>query len=214
MSIDILYFMDHDLPIDDFRKFCTEFKKRVKGNAYILDDYDASKPNIPVTDIWHIERFSDYEDEIHLSYNGKNLQCSLGVYKNTVEIRDTEINGESGFDWFKWNHMVDIFETDRPISGKEWKNKIIDTCRNYFTPILHSTKILLTADSSSYRHETLAFNFLMEQGKSIDEALEMNKSFSPPCKVWRNDEAFGRKYEDYYDTDVNSSIGALFVFDF
>lgn len=214
MGIDILYFMDHDLPFDDFRKFCTEFKKRVKGNAFILDDYDTSKPNIPATDIWHIGRFSDYEDEIHLSYNGKSFQCQLDVYKNTVEIRETEINGDSALDGFKWNHMVDMFERDFPISGKEWADKMIDICRKYFAPILHSTKILLTADSSSYRHETLAFSFLMEQGKSIDEALELNKSFSPPCKVWRNDEAFGREYEDYYDIDASSSIGALFVFDF
>ena len=214
MGVDILYFMDHDLPMNDFRQLCTEFKKRVRGNAVVLDDADGSETNMPTNGMWHIVRYcySENDVDINLSYNDETFQCSLDMYKNAAEIRETKINGKTAFDTLRWNYMVDMFERDFPISGKKWADKMIDICRNYFVPILHSTKILLTADSSSYRHETLAGDFLMEQGKTIDEALELNKSFSPPCKVWRNDEAFGREFEDYYDTGKDS-IGALFLFD-
>ncbi len=214
MGVDILYFMDHDLPTADFRQFCTEFRNRVKGNAVILDNHDGSETNVPAAGMWHIVRYcySENDADVILSYNDKTFQCSLDMYKNAAEIRETKINGKTAFDTLRWNYMVDMFERDFPISGKKWADKMIDICRNYFVPILHSTKILLTADSSSNRHETLAGDFLMDQGKTIDEALELNKSFSPPCKVWRNDEAFGREFEDYYDTGKDS-IGALFLFD-
>ena len=71
MGIDILYFMDHDLPMNDFRQLCTEFKKRVRGNAVVLDDADGSETNMPTNGMWHIVRYcySENDVDINLSYN-------------------------------------------------------------------------------------------------------------------------------------------------
>lgn len=218
MGIDILHFMDHDLPMDDFHQFYKEFDNRVKGKAVVLEEYDRVGPNYEDFStnnfpslMWYLKRYSDSENMIHLTYDDGKLHYSFTICRKTVCIEPAEINGEFFFDSPRWNRMIDMF-VDEPETGKKWINKKMDICRKYFIPIFHSKQILLTADSSSYRHETLAGDFLMEQGKTIDEALELNKSFSPPCKVWRNDEAFGREFEDYCDTGKDS-IGALFLFD-
>ena len=100
---------------------------------------------------------------------------------------------------------------DSKAEGRQWVSNMINNLSGLIK-VFHSTKLLLTADSSSYQHETLCNDYLMEQGKTIDEALAMNKSFNPPCKVWRNNEAFGRAESDYKG-DMDNCAGPFFIFD-
>ena len=108
--------------------------------------------------------------------------------------------------------MVDLF-MENDSRCHEWFSTMITTLKETLVPILHSKKLLLTADSSSYTHETMYGDFLMDQGKTIDEALEMNNTFNPPCNIWKNEEAFGRPETDYDSLNDDDCGGPFFVFD-
>ena len=45
MGVDILHFIDHDLPMDDFHHFCKKFYNRAKGKAVVLEEYVRAGPN-------------------------------------------------------------------------------------------------------------------------------------------------------------------------
>ena len=86
--------------------------------------------------------------------------------------------------------------------------KIIQFVKNIFGSNFSFHQSLLTADSSSYRHETLIDFFI--EGFSIEFILNLNESlFNPLCKVFRNQKCFGNKRKDYYDGE----IGPLYLFD-
>ena len=51
--------------------------------------------------------------------------------------------------------------------------------------------MILLKDSSSWGHETLGGENLVDEGATIEEALARNSTFEDPCAVLKNDEAFG-----------------------
>ncbi len=219
MGIDICYFLDHDLSLNNHERLCEELRKRVNDKEVIFHDCDTEQAEYsgPKMNVWHVNFYKAdksilFDDEIHLFFNNGTFDCTIELYKGAAFLVDLNIDGENPFNYLRWNHMIDLFR-DEAEKGKEWKNLLLNVCNQYIVPILHSKKILLTADSSSFRHETLGGEYLMEKNMTIEEALEMNNSFSSPCKVWRNEEAFGRAQEDYWD-DGDDFIGSFFIFDF
>ena len=213
MGIDICYFLNHDLPTDTHEHLCNELRKRVNGKEVLFSNFDLEElpQNSEKADVWHVTSYPSYRKGFSLLYYDGIFSCEIELCKSACLLSEFEINHTNPFDYLRWNHMVNMFQ-DTPEKGKQWKNSMLDYLSRYIVPIVHSTKVLLTADSSSYRHETIGFDYILEQEKSIDEALEMNRLFSPPCKIWKNDEAFGRDYSDYWDKGDDFS-GALFMFD-
>lgn len=208
MGVDICYFLDHDLPTDSPQKLYEELKKRIPDKEIILHN----KETVPFykKDVWYILP-CESNQEISLHYENEIFSLHLEIYKNVVEVREIKKDDKPAFDYLRWYQMITFF-MNKEINGLQWFENMIDTLNNTLVSIFHSKQLLLTADSSSIRHETLYGEFLMEQGKTIEEALEMNKSFSPPCKVLRNEEAFGRSEIDYKGNG-DDWVGPFFIFD-
>lgn len=220
MGVDILYFLNHDLKTDTAENFLVDFKSRINGKDVIL--YDCEKQswtdNEPKNGVWYILYNKSFEsnfnsNKLDLFYKDDNLQLDLALSKNTVCVFEMKIDGKDIPAWCRWYTLCNVFEKNSPYNAKEWVHTMVENYKKYLVPIFHSTKVLLTADSSSLRHETLGAEFLREKGMTIEDALEKNKEFNPPCKVFKNDAAFGRKSEDYYDEQSENPIGALFLFD-
>ena len=58
MGVDILYFADHDLPMDSADIFMKEFSNRVNGNVEIYD--------------WNYESFEEKNGKWYVSYKGND----------------------------------------------------------------------------------------------------------------------------------------------
>ena len=212
MGVDICFFLDHDLPMDNPQIFYEELKKRISGKEIILNDYEKTPFNEMQTrkNVWYVLYGFTFPD-ISLDYKDDIYEIHIELYKNVAYVNEINKDGEIAFDYLRFHRMLTLFQENKN-EGKEWFTNMINTLRSTVLPILHSKKLLLTADSSSYRHETLYGDYLMEQGKTIEEALEMNESFTPPCKVWKNKEAFGRPEDDYYGNG-DDWIDPFFLFD-
>lgn len=212
MGVDICYYLDHDLPAGNPQMFYEEFKKRVNGSDVILHNCRG----VPFYNLirkkntWYILYLNDNSD-IGLYYEIDNYRFHFDIYKKTVDVKDIEYEGHAAFDYLRWYHLLDYFRENGK-EGHDWLEKAISIYKKYLVPVFHSTKLSLIADSSSYRHETIEGDFLMEQGKSIDDVVELNNTFSPPCKIWRNEEAFGRPKSDY-ENAAYDWIDAFFIFD-
>ena len=220
MGVDILYFLNHDLKTDNAENFLADFKARISGKDVILHDCEKQSwsDTEPTKGAWYIlynESFESNFDSnmLDLYYKDDNLQLDLALSKNTVCVFEMKIDGKDVPAWCRWYTLCDVFEKNSPYNAKDWVSNMIENYKKHLAPIFHSTKVLLMADSSSLRHETLGAEFLREKGMTIEEALEKNKEFNPPCNVFKNNDAFGRKPEDYHDERTENPIGALFLFD-
>lgn len=213
MGVDILYFLDHDLPLDNIQHFYDELKKRIPDKEIILCDCKKTPfYNIKSRkNVWYVLYGEKYPD-ISLDYEDDIYNIHLELYKNVAECSELEKNDNIVFNYLHWCQMVEYFKNNEKV-GREWFLNMITTFNTTIQPILHSKKLLLTADSSSYTHETMYGDFLMDQGKTIDEALEMNNTFNPPCNIWKNEEAFGRPETDYDSLNDDDCGGPFFVFD-
>lgn len=201
MSIDICHYVDHDLPTESVDSFVNGLKNRVNSEKIIVkngDDYHYTLSNVE-NDVWYIY----YKDENNIQVYCNQLE--FAVYKKALDVFNVKIDNK--IDLLRWDKMVNNFENDLD-KAKKWLNGTLDFLRQNVVPIFHSTKLLILADSFSNRHSDL-FDFIIEGGKSIDEALEYNKTFDIPCKVYKNNEAIGIKESDYWDGD----FGPIFLFD-
>lgn len=213
MGVDILYFIDHDLPTDTPQIFYEEFKKRVCNTDVILHNVNKS----PFRDInikkntWYILYLDGYSEFV-LHYEVDNYEFHLEVYKKTVRIDNIDFNNKTAFDYLRWYHLIAYLKENK-LEGRKWLKIPISIYKKYLKTIFHSQKLLLIADSSSYRHETLYGELIDENnGKSIDHIIELNKSFSSPCKIWKNEDAFGRPESDYWSNHEHE-VDAFFIFD-
>lgn len=211
MGIDICYFLDHDLPTDNPQVLYEELKKRIPDNEIILHNCEKVPfSTIPLQkNVWYV-LYQDTYPDIVLHYEDDIFTYHPSLYKKVADVGDVDKDGKTAFDYLRWNYMKSYFR-DNMAEGHQWVSSMINNL-NFLVKVFHSTKLLLTADSSSYQHEMLCDDYLREQGKTIDEALEMNQLFNPPCKVWRNNEAFGRAESDY-EGDKNNCAGPFFIFD-
>jgi hypothetical protein len=213
MGVDILYFLDHDLPVDNIQNLYNELKMRIPDKEIILCDcgktpfYNIKKRK----NVWYVLYGYNYPD-VSLHYEDDIYTIHPVLYKNTAECSDIEMQGNSAFNYLRWWQMIEYFKNNET-NGREWFLNMITSLKTTLQPIFHSKKVLLTADSSSYTHETMYGDFLADQGKTIDEALEMNNTFNPPCNIWKNKEAFGRPETDYDSLIDNDCGGPFFLFD-
>jgi len=202
MGVDICHYVDHDLPTDNIEAFVREFKKRVKSDNVVIQteeefcyDFDDIHDNI-----WYV--YQENQETILVHYNDEFV---FYVYKKSLDVFNVRIEGET--DCTRWYMMIRSFESD-PEYAKIWIDETIGFMKQIVVPIFHSKKMMLLADSSSLRHDYME-NYLIDNGKSIDEALELNKTFNPPCKVYWNYDAIEINENDYFDGD----IGPIFMFD-
>ena len=211
MGVDICFFIDHDLPADNPQLFYEEFRKRTNRDVFLHNCDEVPFQNIiHKSDTFYI-LYSDNYSDISIEYEKDNYLFLLDIYKKTVYVGNTDCDGKTAFNYLRWYQMLDFFRENKK-EGHDWLEKSISICKNYLASVFHSTKLIMLADSSSYRHETIVGDFFMEQGKSIEEAVELNKTFSPPCKIWRNEEVFGSPRSDY-ENDDSDWIEAFFIFD-
>ena len=105
---------------------------------------------------------------------------------------------------------TEILDKEIEADARKKTEKILsraeDECKSILDDVVRRVNEAKSQKESYYAEKLQQFE------KSIDEALEMNRLFSPPCKIWKNDEAFGRDYSDYWDKGDDFS-GALFMFD-
>lgn len=227
MGVDICYFMDHDFEITTIENFLSDFCKRAnisisKEKITELINQNISPSDYPFENTlelsFSLDKYSFYfvldsnknflkDYGIKINYIDDVADLSFEVFKGNIFLHDMKTNGNDEIDFLRWNHLVHYFDTDTDFS-KKWTEKLFSLLKTYLVPIFHSTKVLLTADSSSYRHETLIDFFI--EGFSIEFILNLNESlFNPLCKVFRNQKCFGNKRKDYYDGE----IGPLYLFD-
>ena len=200
MGVDIYRYLDHDLPTDNIESFVNELKKRVNSENIVLETVECVPEwENKKDDVWYI--FIDPCDIYNIFHN----ELEFSVYKKALEVRYVEIDGKE--DSSRWPFLLNYFESEIEY-GKKWINGTIKFLKQNFVPIFHSTKLLVLADNRGYRHEFLD-DCIEYDGKTIDEAIELNKKFDVPCKVYTNEEAIGIKESDYWDGE----IGPIFLFD-
>ncbi len=168
------------------------------GKWYIC--YDSAYGDFPSFEGY----FPNPQHGIKILYSDNNLEIELNLAKKTFMIWQIKKNWDNEIDCYRWYTMNKFFSKDIKFA-KEWKEKLISQVKEILSPVFHSSKILLVQDSSSYEHETLTYEYLVENGESIEEALKRNADFKEPCAILRNEEAFS------HNPDLNQPF---YVFDF
>ncbi len=210
MGIDIFYFADHNLPINSVNDFLREFSKRIGAEircanmSKTRDSYTKCKLSQRKN---HRKVFRTYkfvegwnftfrykrnpfcnESDLDKSLNGNQLDLvyksgdskfEYSVYGRNVFVRGA-VDYYSKLDYIRyWG----LFEKDMD----EWFAKLLDTAHKHICPVFNSKQLLLTADSSSYEHETMAGE-LFGSEIHISDILERNQKFKNPCPVFTNKE--------------------------
>ncbi len=182
MGVDILYYVDHDLPTDCAQSFLAEFNKRAgaDGKWRIIGGWvDGSLE----------KQFPNPDGDIHIYKTCGDSEIELEFEKNTLLIRKLPCWMDK-VDFCRWHTMNDFFAQNVDYA-KEWKENLVSLIKENLAQVFHPTKVILLKDSSSYEHETLGGENLEEEGGTIEEALALNSTFEQPCAVLKNDEAFG-----------------------
>lgn len=222
MSVGIMFFADHDLPMTSAEEFIKEFAKRSHSNIVLSDvsenvpdytkvQFSDDKKNTWYFSYWRTDGnfdkvFAQTYREILMSYSNGKIQMSFELFEKTVEVKEINIKEIDGLkNDYQWNSMRDFLLTDNEY-GRSWLNSLLETCRKYLAPLFHSKQILITKDSFSLVHENLYGEWLADRGMSIREALSMT-----PCTVIRNKDCF--KFSK--DIDIgNVFADPFFLFDF
>ena len=222
MSVGIMFFADHDLPMTSADGFINEFAQRSHSNIVLTDvsenvpDYTKVRLSDDKKNTWYFSYwrtdgdfdkvFSQTYREILMSYSNAKIQMSFELFEKTVEVKEINIKGIDGLNNdYQWNSMRDFLLTDTEY-GRSWLNSLLETGRKYLVPLFHSKQILITKDSFSLVHENLYGEWLADRGMSIREALSMT-----PCTVIRNKDCF--KFSK--DIDIgNVFADPFFLFDF
>ena len=209
MSVGIMFFADHDLPMTSADDFIKEFAQRSHSNIVLTDvsesvpDYTKVQLSDDKKNTWYFSYwrtdgdfdkvFSQTYRGIGMNYSNGEIEMQFELFEKTVEVKEINIKGIDGLENdYQWNSMRDFLLTDTEY-GRTWLNSLLETGRKYLVPLLHSKQILLTKDSFSLVHENLYGECLADRGMSIREALSMT-----PCTVIRNKDCF--KFSKDIDT--------------
>ena len=182
MGVDIVYFLDHDLPMESESVFLSEFHKRTK---------DDIRWNVYAdTEIKSFEKFfPNTQGEVYISFSDANEKININLAQRTLQIFDLPDWDE--IDCYRWNTVNDYFSKNNDFA-KSWTKKLKSIIQENLVPIFHSTKLILLKDSSSYEHEKLYNDILLEKGGTFEDVISYNSSFEHPCTILRNYEAFGQ----------------------
>lgn len=168
------------------------------GKWYVC--YDSEYGDYPTFEGY----FPNPKHGIRIHYSNNDLDIELELAKKTLMIWKIKNNWDNEIDCYRWYTMNDFFSDDIEFA-KSWKEKLILQVKDFLTPVFHCSEVLLVKDSSSYEHETLTYEYLVENGESIEEALLRNSEFKEPCAILRNDESFG------HDTELSQPF---YIFNF
>ena len=222
MSVGIMFFADHDLPMPSADDFIKEFSQRSHSNIVLTDDFgivpDYTKVQISANtkNTWYFSYcstdgdfdkvFSQTYRDIGMFYSNGEIEMQFELFEKTVEVKEINIKGIDRLkNNYQWNSMRDFLLTDTAY-GRSWLNSLLEAGRKYLIPLLHSKQILLTKDSYSLVHENLYGEWLADRGMSIKEALSMTS-----CTVIRNKDCF--KFSKDIDID-NVFADPFFLFDY
>ena len=132
MGVDILYFADHDLPMDSADIFMKEFSNRVNGNVEIYDwNQDSFKEK---NGKWYVSYngedrtfesyFPNSKTGIEIHYSNGDLDIEVELAKNTILIWKIKKNWDKEIDCYRWYAMDEFFSKDKEFAA-EWKEKLI-----------------------------------------------------------------------------------------
>lgn len=182
MGVDILYYVDHDLPTDCAQSFLAEFNKRAgaDGKWRIIGGWaDGSLE----------KQFPNPGGSVHIYKVEGDSEIELDLAKNTLMVWNLP-GWMDKVDFCSW-HTMDDFFAQNVNYAKEWKENLVSLIKENLAQVFHPTKVILLKDSSSWEHEMLGGVNLEVKGDTIKEALARNSMFEEPCAVLKNDEAFG-----------------------
>ena len=221
MCESILFFADHDLPMNTADAFIKEFARRTKCNI-ILTDVSQNIPDITrihfsddIKNTWYFtywrtdgdfdKVFSNVYRDIGMFFCNGEIEISFELFGKTVEVKRINVRGKDELrNNYRWCTVRD-FLLQNTEQGHRWLEYLLETCRQYLHPLLHSKQILLLKDSDSLVHEHLYGEYLAERGMSIKEALALTAS-----TVIRNNDCF--KYSNIYNFS-NVFADPIFLFD-
>lgn len=197
MGVDIVYFVDHDLPMESASSFLKEFNKRIKGNIHWNVYAD--------TDICSFDNyFPNTQGDVCITFyneNEKKITIDLSLARRTLQI--FELPGWDKIDCYRWD-TVNKYLSNNKDFAETWTKNLIYIINEKLVPIFHSTKLILLKDSSSYEHEKLYNEILLEKGGTIEDVISYNSTFEHPCTILQNADAFG------HSSNVNQPI---YIFD-
>ncbi len=182
MGVDILYYVDHDLPTDCAENFLAEFNRRAGADSKWQVLYDEDDGSLE-------KHFPNPGGSVHIYKVEGDSEIELDLAKGTLMVWNLP-GWMDKVDFCSWYAMDDFFAQNVNFA-KEWKEKLVSVIKENLAPVFHSTKVILLKDSSSYEHETLGSLNLEVKGNTIEEALARNSTFEQPCAILKNDEAFG-----------------------
>lgn len=187
MGVDIFYFVDHDLSTNSAKNFMDELNRRTGSEStweFLYNEDAGSFENC----------FPNLQGDIEMTFSDADLNVELNLAKHVLMIWNLKKSWQTEVNYCRWWRMNQFFAEEIEYA-KEWKEKMTSQIKEVLVPIFHSTKVLLAKDSSSYEHECLWSEYLLENGDTIEEALSRNAHFEHPCEILRNDEAFGHSKE-------------------
>lgn len=182
MGVDILYYVDHDLPTDCAQSFLAEFNKRVGADSKWQVLYDEDDGSLE-------KHFPNPGGSVHIYKVEGDSEIELDLAKDTLMVWNLS-GWMDKVDFCSWHTMNDFFSRNVDYA-KEWKENLVSLIKENLEQVFHPTKVILLKDSSSWEHEMLGGVNLEVKGDTIKEALARNSMFEEPCAVLKNDEAFG-----------------------
>ena len=221
MCESILFFADHDLPMNSADDFIKEFTGRTKSNIILTDcsetttditrvHFSEDKKNTWYFSYWRTDGdfdkvFSNVYRDIGMFFCNGELEISFELFEKTVEVKQIIVRGKDELrNDYRWSPIRDFLLKDTE-HGHRWLDSLLDTGRKYLQPLLHSKQILLLKDSGSLVHEHLYGEYLADRGMSFKEALSLTAS-----TIIRNNDCF--KYSNIYNFS-NIFADPIFLFD-
>lgn len=194
MGTDILFFVDtdlHDLKPDDLHR---ALEKRIHKHIHLRGFDRSPYPPLSAGEEWSLYCYETNLEEAVSSMNLELLRRSkyydfgLSYFNNTFEIGDLTIKGrEFRIHDRRFNSFCRLLSENTEFVLKELKY-CIDSVNKYLRPITHSTRLFLCPDQEYTDEKELLADVMMEQGLSIDQAIEYeSQSIKPfPLYTWDN----------------------------
>ena len=211
MGCDIAYYLDHDFENMNAVGFLLEFKKRIKPLNVVF----AGSDNTSYTDIskvniqtgWMIYCYDeDYETafsgghcfSLYLYDRGKRRGWNITVNDKTLDlwIDDDELGFSPDR---RWKSFTEKYRDNTDETIDDRISKTLQEIKDYILSVFHCTKMIATGDQGAYQE----FELDMENGKTIDEALQnekVNKDYN--VKIYKHGSSEHFTYKDYQELPV------------
>lgn len=201
MGVDVLFFVDHDLPTDSADNFIAALEMRKhRDKSWQLLDEQIYKDKDTICKVYPNYNASSFEHGVWVSFSNDDAEFNFILHKHAVEIEYFLINKKEVINNYRWQTVHDFLLMDSE-PGKKWLAKLFDIVNTYIVPFFHSKQILLIKDSSSELHEKVCSE--ITEGLSINDALSIQH-----CSIVEKKDCF-KKTRD----ELDHKAEPFFVFD-